>query len=76
MNEIEVRAFAKLNLSLNVLGRLDNDRVRNALKEEAPQASRLILKEGEPPGSSPEENLRALLEFSRRHDNITVREAE
>ncbi len=55
------------------LGRLDNDRVRKVLQEEAPGAARMVLREGEPPKHSPEENLRALLEFSRQHENITVR---
>ena len=59
------------------LGRLDNDRVREALEQEAEALTghpvRLALRAGEPPKSSPEENLKNLLEFSRQFDNIEIK---
>lgn len=59
------------------LGRLDNDRVRGALSEEAEKAAgmavRLAFRVGEPPKASPEENLKNLLEFGRQFDNITIK---
>ena len=58
------------------LGRLDNDRVREALTQEAEALTgapvRLVLRTGEPPKTSPEENLKNLLEFSRQFDNIEI----
>ena len=51
------------------LGRLDNDRVREALTTEAEAIAgtpvRLLLRTGELPQASPEENLKSLLKFSR-----------
>ena len=35
---------------------------------------RLALRTGEPPKSSPEENLKNLLAFSRQFDNIEIKE--
>ena len=60
------------------LGRLDNDRVREALEQEAEALTdgpvRLVLRAGEPPKSSPEENLKNLLAFGRQFDNIEIKE--
>ncbi len=60
------------------LGRLDNDRVREAVTQEAEALTgapvRLALRTGEPPMSSPEENLKNLLAFSRQFDNIEIKE--
>ena len=59
------------------LGRLDNDRVRTALSEEACQAGgipvRLLFRVGEPPQASPKENLENLLKFSSQFDNIEIK---
>lgn len=58
------------------LGRLENDRVKNALCEEAQKAAgmpvRLALRVGEPPKVSPQENLQNLLKFSSQFDNIKI----
>ena len=60
------------------LGRLNNDRVREAIAQEAEVLTggpvRLALRTGEPPKSSPEENLKNLLAFSRQFDNIEIKE--
>ena len=59
------------------LGRLENDRVKNALCEEAQKAAgvavRLTFRVGEPPKSSPKENLQNLLKFGSRFDNIEIK---
>ncbi|MCI9332678.1 MAG: DNA polymerase III subunit gamma/tau [Oscillibacter sp.] len=59
------------------LGRLDNDRVREVLTQEAEALAggpvRLTLRAGTPPQTSPEENLKNLLEFSRQFDNIEIK---
>ena len=59
------------------LGRLDNDRVRGALAEEAERAAgravRLLFRVGEPPKASPQENLKNLLKFGSQFDNITIK---
>ncbi|WP_297983687.1 DNA polymerase III subunit gamma/tau [uncultured Oscillibacter sp.] len=59
------------------LGRLDNDRVRGALAEEAEKAAgmavRLVFRVGEPPKASPQENLKNLLKFGSQFDNITIK---
>lgn len=60
------------------LGRLDNDRVREILSQEAEALTgspvRLMLRTGEPPKSSPEENLKNLVAFGRQFDNIEIKE--
>lgn len=60
------------------LGRLDNDRVREILEQEAEALTgspvRLILRTGEAPKSSPEENLKNLVAFGRQFDNIEITE--
>ena len=59
------------------LNRLDNDRVKNTLSEEAQRVSgvsvRVLLRVGQPPQSSPQENLKNLLNFSSQFDNIEVK---
>lgn len=59
------------------LGRLDNDRVRGVLAEEASnavgEAVRLMFRVGAPPQVSPQENLQNLLKFSSQFDNIQIK---
>ena len=59
------------------LGRLDNDRVRGVLAEEAERtaggAVRVSFRVGEPPQASPQENLKNLLKFGSQFDNITIK---
>ncbi len=59
------------------LGRLDNDRVKTALSEEAEKAAgtavRLLFRVGEPPKASPQENLKNLLKFGSQFDNIEIK---
>ena len=59
------------------LGRLDNDRVKGVLSEEAARAAgtqvRLLFRIGEPPKASPQENLKNLLKFGSRFDNIEIK---
>lgn len=59
------------------LGRLDNDRVRGVLTEEASNAVggavRLMFHVGAPPQASPRENLQNLLKFSSQFDNIQIK---
>ncbi len=59
------------------VGRLDNERIRTVLLEEAQEAlgktviSRLIFRVGNPPIGSPEENFKALLKnFGGQYDNV------
>ncbi len=60
------------------LGRLDNDRVRETITQEAEALVggpvRLTLRAGEAPKSSPEENLKNLVAFGRQFDNIEITE--
>ena len=59
------------------MNRLDNDRVRGVLAQEAGAAAgsaiRVQLREGQPPQRRPQENLQELLEFSRQFDNIEIK---
>ena len=59
------------------LGRLENDRVKSALCEEAEKASgvsiRLMFQVGEPPKASPQKNLQNLLKFGSQFDNIQIK---
>ena len=59
------------------LGRLDNDRVRGVLAEEAGKAAggavRVLYRVGEPPKRSPEENLKKLLKFGSQFDNVQIK---
>ena len=57
-------------------GRLDNDRVKTALTEEAAAGGvtvRLALQVGEPPRATPRENLQNLLKFGSQFDNIEIK---
>ena len=60
------------------LGLLDNDRVREAVSQEAEALTggpvRLAFRAGEPPKTSPEENLKNLVAFGRQFDNIEIKE--
>ena len=59
------------------LGRLDNDRVKGALGEEAARAAgtavRLVFRVGEAPKATPQENLKSLLKFGSQFDNIEIK---
>ena len=59
------------------LGRLDNDRVKGALAEEGARAAggpvRLMLRVGEAPKASPQENFKDLLRFGSGYDNIQIK---
>ena len=59
------------------LSRIDNDRVRGVLTEElarsAGQPMPLILKVGEPPKKDPQQNLKNLLAFASKHENIEIK---
>ena len=61
----------------NTLGRLDNDRVRGVLGEEAAKAAgmpvQLVFRVGEPPKASTQENLQNLLKFGSQFDNIEIK---
>ncbi|MCO7118395.1 DNA polymerase III subunit gamma/tau [Oscillibacter valericigenes] len=70
----QLTVFAPDEITLN---RLDNDRIRGVLSAEAEKVSgqpvRLLLREGEPPKPSPEENLKQLLQFGSQFDNIEIK---
>ena len=70
----QLTVFAPDEITLN---RLDKDRVRGVLSAEAEKVSgqpvRLLLREGEPPKPSPEENLKQLLQFGSQFDNIEIK---
>ncbi len=53
----------------SVLKRLNNERVLPVLQEES-GAERVIMREGEPPPASPQDNQRDLLNFSRQRPDI------
>ena len=59
------------------LNRLDNDRVKGIIAEEtqkvAGTAVRLLLRVGEAPKASPQENFKNLLKFSSQFDNIEIK---
>ena len=59
------------------LNRIDNDRVRAVLSEEAAAAAGqtvgLALRVGEPPKRDPKENLQNLLAFASKHENIEIK---
>jgi len=59
------------------LGRLNNDRVKGALQEEAQRAAgmpvRMSFRVGEAPKANPEENFKNLLKFSSQFDNIEIK---
>ena len=70
----QLTVYAPDDITLN---RLDNDRVKGALSEEAGNAAgtavRLLLRVGEPPKASPQENLKNLLKFGSQFDNIEIK---
>ena len=57
--------------------RLDNDRVKNVLVEEVQRHTgtpvRMLLRVGEPPKATPQENFEKLLQFGRQFDNIEIK---
>ena len=59
------------------MAKKNGEKPREALEQEAEALTghpvRLALRAGEPPKSSPEENLKNLLEFSRQFDNIEIK---
>ena len=59
------------------MNRINNDRVRGVLSEEAASAAGctvgLVLRVGEPPKKDPKENLQNLLKFSSQFDNIEIK---
>ena len=70
----QVTVYAPDEITLN---RMDNDRVRGALNEEAARAAgmavRLVFRVGEPPKATPQENLKNLLKFGSQFDNIEIK---
>ena len=70
----QLTVYAPDDITLN---RLDNDRVKGVLSEEAGNAAgtavRLLLRVGEPPKASPQENLKNLLKFGSQFDNIEIK---
>ena len=70
----QVTVYAPDEITLN---RLDNDRVRGILAAEAEKAAgqpvRILFRVGEAPKASPQENLKSLLEFGSRFDNIEIK---
>lgn len=59
------------------MNRIDNDRVRGVLTEEAAAAAgrsvAVLLRAGEPPKKDPKENLKHLLEFGSQYDIIEIK---
>lgn len=59
------------------MNRIDNDRVRAVVTEEAAaaagQAVTVLLRVGEPPKKDPKENLQNLLKFSSQFENIEIK---
>ena len=70
----QLSVYAPDEITLN---RMDNERVRGALSEEASKAAgmavRLVLRTGEPPKATPQENLKNLLKFGSQFDNIEIK---
>jgi len=70
----QVTVYAPDEITMN---RMDNDRVRNALKEEAEKTTgmtlRVVLRAGEAPQATPQENLKNLLKFGSQFDNIEIK---
>ena len=59
------------------LGRLNNDRVKGVVQEEAQRAAgmpvRMSFRVGDAPRANPEENFKNLLKFSSQFDNIEIK---
>ena len=70
----QLTVYAPDEITMN---RMDNDRVRGALSEEAAKAAgipvRMVLRAGEPPQATPQENLKNLLKFGSQFDNIEIK---
>jgi hypothetical protein len=70
----QVIIFAQDEITLS---RIDNDRVRGILSEELKRAAGgampLILRVGEAPRKDPQENLKNLLAFASKHENIEIK---
>ena len=70
----QMTVYAPDEITLN---RMDNDRVRSALNEEAAKAAgmavRLVLRVGEAPQATQQENLKNLLKFGSQFDNIEIK---
>lgn len=70
----QLTVYAPDEITMN---RMDNDRVRTALSEEAVKAAgmavRLVLRVGEAPKATPQENLKNLLKFGSQFDNIEIK---
>ena len=73
----QLTVYAPDEITLN---RMDNDRVRGALSEEAAKAAgmpvRMVLRTGEAPQApqaTPQENLKNLLKFGSQFDNIEIK---
>ena len=70
----QLTVYAPDEITMN---RMDNDRVRTALNEEAVKAAgmavRVVLRVGEAPKATPQENLKNLLKFGSQFDNIEIK---
>ena len=70
----QLTVYAPDEITMN---RMDNDRVRGALSEEAAKAAgmpiRMVLRAGEAPQATPQENLKNLLKFGSQFDNIEIK---
>ena len=70
----QVVIFAQDEITLS---RIDNDRVRGGLAEELTRTAGapmpLVLRVGEPPRKDPRENLKNLLAFASKHENIEIK---
>jgi DNA polymerase-3 subunit gamma/tau len=70
----QMTVYAPDEITMN---RMDNERVRSALNEEAAKAAgmavRLVLRVGEAPQATPQENLKNLLKFGSQFDNIEIK---
>lgn len=70
----QLTVYAPDEITMN---RMDNDRVRSALSEEAARVAgvpvRMVLRAGEAPQATPQENLKNLLKFGSQFDNIEIK---
>ena len=70
----QLTVYAPDEITMN---RMDNDRVRSALSEEAAKAAgmpiRMVLRAGAAPQATPQENLKNLLKFGSQFDNIEIK---
>jgi len=74
LEDDQMTVYAPDEITMN---RMDNDRVRTALSEEAAKAAgvpvRMVLRTGKPPQATPQENLKNLLKFGSQFDNIEIK---